>query len=46
MKADNGSDEVNRNRDSKKWSNSGHSLEVSSMGVAYKLDRNMWKKIN
>ena len=46
MKADNGLDEVNRNRNSKKCLGLGHILEGHLMRVPCKLDRNMRAKRN
>lgn len=45
MKADDGLD-VNSNRECKEWPDSGQISEVLSVGVAYELDRNMWRERN
>lgn len=41
MNADHDLDEVDSNRDSKKWSDAGQILEVPSASAAYGLDRTM-----
>lgn len=46
MKAVNGLDEVNKNRNSNKLSDPGHILERPSARAADELDGNVWRERN